>query len=131
MKQASKLLVDLNFKRDKYIKVIKVHNNHDLTIKYYNKKTFKPDFLVNDKHIFNHNGHTTVITSENKAETINPLELQSAYKAKDFKTAIESKIISETFASVKSNKLDLTTILLFGIAAGIALLLFLQYKGSL
>lgn len=103
---------ELFFKKHSFIKVIKVHNNHDVTIKYYKKDNFNPSFLVNHEHVFYHNGYTTLITSDNKAETLNPLNLDSAYNVKDFKTAIESKLIKETFESVKTSKWDLTQLLL-------------------
>lgn len=120
---------ELFYKKHSFIKVIKVHNNHDVTIKYYKKDDFNPDFLVNHEHVFYHNGYTTLITSDNKAETINPLYLDSAYNVSDFKTAIESKLIKETFESVKVSKWDLTQILLIAsVALNLVILYFMLGK---
>ncbi len=120
---------ELFYKKHSFIKVIKVHNNHDVTIKYYKKDSFNPSFLVNHEHVFYHNGYTTLITSDNKAETLNPLHLESAYNVNDFKTAIESKLIKETFESVKVSKWDLTQLLLIAsVGLNLVILYFMLSK---
>jgi len=110
----------------KYIKVYKFRNDKTLEVNIYAKNGFKPDFLLNPDHVFNHAGFSAVIISDTKAETINPLDLKSKYNVKDFTTAINSKLIHETFSTLKSDKIDLVKVLLFvNIAINLILLFIL------
>ena len=52
------------------------------------------------------------IITDKSAETINPLDFNSKFNASDFKTAIESKLIKDTFSTLKPNLFDTTTIIL-------------------
>lgn len=119
-------LFKFKYREHKYIKVYKFRSDKTLEVNIYAKDDFKPDFLLNPDHVFNHAGFSTVIISDTKAETINPLDLKSKYNEKDFTTAINSKLIHETFSTLKTNKIDLVKVLLFvNIAINLILLFIL------
>lgn len=98
--------------KHKYLRVIKFNSDKSSTITYHLSSKFKPDFLINPDHIFIYNGYRTVIITDKSAETINPLDFNSKFNASDFKTAIESKLIKDTFSTLKPNLFDTTTIIL-------------------
>lgn len=116
--------------KHKYIKEYSFSKNKTMKLKYFKLKKYKPSYLINPNHIFNHNGFQTVIVQEGGIETINPLDFKSKYKESDFTSAIESKIIKETFVGLKQEKLDIMKVLLF-INLGITiLLLYLLLKST-
>jgi len=98
--------------KHKYLRVIKFNSDKSSTITYHLSSKFKPNFLINPDHIFNYNGYRTVIITDKSAETINPLDFESKFNREDFQTAIESKLIKDTFSTLKSNTIDKTTIML-------------------
>ena len=98
--------------KHKYLRVIKFNSDKSSTITYHLSSKFTPDFLINPDHIFIYNGYRTVIITDKSAETINPLDFNSKFNASDFKTAIESKLIKDTFSTLKPNLFDTTTIIL-------------------
>lgn len=98
--------------KHKYLRVIKFNSDKSSTITYHLSSKFKPDFLINPDHIFIYNGYRTVIITDKSAETINPLDFNSKFNASDFKTAIESKLIKDTFSTLKPKLFDTTTIIL-------------------
>jgi len=98
--------------KHKYLRVIKFNSDKSSTITYHLSSKFKPDFLINPDHIFIYKGYRTVIITDKSAETINPLDFNSKFNASDFKTAIESKLIKDTFSTLKPNLFDTTTIIL-------------------
>ena len=95
--------------KHKYLRVIKFNSDKSSTITYHLSSKFKPNFLINPDHIFNYNGYRTVIITDKSAETINPLDFESKFNREDFQTAIESKLIKDTFSTLKSNTIDKTT----------------------
>ena len=116
--------------KHKYIKVYTFTKNKTMKLQYHKLKNFKPTYLVNPDHIFNHNGFQTVIVKDNGIETINPLNFNSKYKESDFTSAIESKIIKETFVGLKQEKLDIMKVLLFINLGVTILLLYLLLKST-
>lgn len=118
-----KYLKVYTYKNDKTLKVLYLHKTRD--------KTKIDNILINSNHVFYHNGYATILTSDTKAETINPLDLSSAYNKKDFETAINSKLIKDTFNSTKPNTIDKITILLVANMVGIVAILYyiIQMKG--
>jgi len=98
--------------KHKYLRVIKFNSDKSSTITYHLSSKFKPNFLINPDHIFNYNGYRTVIITDKSAETINPLDFESKFNREDFQTAIESKLIKDTFSTLKSNTIDKTTVML-------------------
>lgn len=100
------------FNKSKYLRVIKFNTDKSSEITYHKSKDYKPTFAINPDHVFIANGYRTIVISDTSAQTINPLDFKSKYDPIHFKTAIESKLITEAFTSTKSDKLDTTTILL-------------------
>jgi len=98
--------------KHKYLRVIKFNSDKSSTITYHLSSKFKPNFLINPDHIFNYNGYRTVIITDKSAETINPLDFESKFNREDFQTAIESKLIKDTFSTLKSSTIDKTTVML-------------------
>ncbi len=119
-----KLMIKLN--KNKYIKEYYFTNDKNIIIKFHKKDNFKPNFLVNPDHIFLSNGYQTIITSEKSAETIDVTDFKSQYPAEHFKTAINSKLISDAFTSLNRKK-DLLPIILVAVAICIVLLLYILF----
>jgi len=86
-----------------------------VSVRYIKRNKFNTDksLLINPKHVFNFNGYTSVITTYKTAESINPLDFESKYSVNDYKTAIKSKLISDTFATLKVEKFDKVMALIF------------------
>ena len=100
------------FNKHKYLRVIKFNSDKSTTVTYHLSDKFKPSFLINPNHIFNYKGYRTIVITDKSAETINPLDFESKFNHKDFQTAIESKLIKDTFSTLKSNTIDKTTVML-------------------
>ena len=116
--------------KHKFIRVIKFNSDKSSTITYYQRATFKPKYLVNPDHIFIANGYTTIIITDKAQETINPLDFKSQYDAEQFKIAINNKIIADTFSTLKTNKFDLTQIILFASVALNIIILYFTLKSN-
>ncbi len=119
-----KLMIKLY--KNKYIKEYYFTNDKNIIIKFHKKDNFKPNFLVNPNHIFISNGYQTILTSENSAETIDITDFKSQYPAEHFKTAINSKLISDAFTSLNRKK-DLLPIILVAVAICMVLLLYILF----
>lgn len=100
------------FGKHKYLRVIKFNSDKSTTISYHQSSKFRPNFLVNPNHIFNYKGYRTIVITDKSAETINPLDFTSKFNASDFQTAIESKLIKDTFTTLKPNTFDKTMFML-------------------
>ena len=116
--------------KHKYLRVIKFNTDKSSTITYHLSSKFKPNFLINPDHIFYYKGYRTIIITDKSAETINPLDFNSKYNASDFQTAIESKLIKDTFSTLKPNMLDKTTFLLLLNLILIIAVIYLLLKGQ-
>lgn len=101
------------FHKHDFIRVITFNNDKTSAVQYHASKKYKPSYLINPDHIFLWNGYRTIIIKEGGIETINPLDFESKYDESNFTTAINSKLIRETFTSLKTNKIDLMQIILF------------------
>ena len=99
------------FNKHKYLRVIKFNTDKSMETTYHISATYNPPFAIDPNHVFNWKGYRTVIISNISAQTINPLDFTSKYDANHFRVAVESKLISDTFTSLKP-KIDTTTILL-------------------
>lgn len=118
------------FKKHKYIKVFTYDDKKRVVIDYHKIENFKPNYLINPDHIFNSNGFQSIVTTNKCAETINPLDFKSQYKADDFKVAIESKVIKDAFGDLKVSKIDLVKVMLF-VNIGInVILLYILIKAN-
>ena len=100
------------FKKTNFYKVI---YNDDKTFKIVRIKNIdNENILINPNHIFiDKKGNRYILTTNKSAETINPLDFDSKFSPKEFKTAIESKLVSDLFKSFDDNKLSIDRILLF------------------
>lgn len=86
--------------------------------KTYNIKKIKnietENILINPNHIFTDDkGNRYILTSDKSAESINPLDFSSQFSPKEFRTAIETKLISDLFKNFDDKKLSIDRILLF------------------
>ena len=116
-------------RKDKYIKIIKFKNDKSVEVKLIKSDKLPQDLLVNNNHVFLHNGYKTILTSDTMVESINPLDLKSQYPVEKFKSAIESKIINDVFNTIKHDKLDVNKILLFvNIFISVVLLYFIAMR---
>ena len=121
------------FGKHKYLRVIKFNSDKSSTITYHLSSKFKPNFLINPNHVFDYKGYRTVIITDKSAETINPLDFNSKFNSSDFQTAIESKLIKDTFNTLKPNLFDKTTFLLIiNLIINIAVIyLLLKWQGMI
>lgn len=121
------------FNKHKYLRIIKYNSDKSSTITYHLSSKFTPNFLINPDHIFNYKGYRTIIITDKSAETINPLDFTSKFNASDFQTAIESKLIKDTFTTLKPNLFDKTTfMLLLNLILNIAVIyLLLKWQGMI
>ncbi len=118
------------FNKDKYIKEIKYKSDKSIQITYIHQSKFKPKYLINNNHIFHSGGYRTILTSDTKNETINPLDLTSQYPVEKFQTAIESKVIKDVFSNLETNKLDIMKLLAFANLFGLLILIYYQVIGG-
>lgn len=121
------------FSKHKYLRVIRFNSDKSSTITYHLSGKFKPNFLINPNHIFDYKGYRTIIITDKSAETINPLDFNSKFNPTDFETAIESKLIRDTFSTLKPKIIEPTTIMLLLnliFTAGV-LYLLLKWQGMI
>ena len=121
------------FSKHKYLRVIRFNSDKSSTITYHLSSKFTPNFLINPNHIFIYKGYRTIITTDKSAETINPLDFNSKFNPTDFETAIESKLIRDTFSTLKPKIIEPTTIMLLLnliFTAGV-LYLLLKWQGMI
>lgn len=121
------------FGKHKYLRVIKFNSDKSTTVTYHQSSKFRPSFLINPNHVFDYKGYRTVVITDKSAETINPLDFSSKFNASDYQTAIESKLIKDTFSTLKPNKFDKTTfMLLLILLLNIAVIyLLLKWQGMI
>lgn len=99
--------------KHKYIRVITFKKDKSSEISYFKRDKFKPSYLINPDHVFNWNGYSTIVITDEATETINPLDFKSKYPASKFKSAINNKLISDTFDTLKTHKFDFSQMMLF------------------
>ena len=97
--------------------------NQLFKVLYKSDKTFKiervknidnENILINPNHIyFDKKGNRYILTTDRTAESINPLDFQSQFSPKEFRTAIESKLINDLFKNFDDKKLSIDRLLLF------------------
>ena len=114
------VIIWLKFKRNyfnkyQYIRLVTYHEDMTISVKYIKKDQFNLDhsILINPKHIYNFKGYTTVVKTSHAQESINPIDFEAKFSAQEYKTAIKSKLISDTFATLKVDKIDKMMILIF------------------
>ena len=90
------------FKSDRTVKISKIKNID------------KESILINPNHVFfDKKGNRYILSSDQSAESINPLDFESKFSPKEFKTAIESKLINDLFKSFDEKKFSIDRLLLF------------------
>ena len=101
------------FKRKK--KLYKVIYKSDKTFNIRKIKNIDSEnILINPDHIFfDSKGNRYILTTDQSAESINPLDFESKFSPKEFRTAIESKLINDLFKSFDDKKISIDRILLF------------------
>lgn len=70
------------------------------------------NYLINPDHIYTDKNYKYFITNFQKCESIDLHNLKSSYNKSDFETAINSKLIKDTFDTIEKDKMDLKLILL-------------------
>jgi len=116
------------FKKTKMYKVI---YKSDKTFKIEKIKDIESEnILINPNHIFiDKKGNRYILTSDKSAESINPLDFSSQFSPKEFRTAIETKLINDLFKNFDDKKLSIDRILLFvNIFISFIVLYFLTMK---
>lgn len=100
------------FRKKQFYKIV---YNNDKTVDIIKVKNInKENILINPNHIFfDKKGNRYILSSDQSAESINPLDFESKYSPKEFKTAIESKLIKDLFNNFEDNKISIDRILLF------------------
>lgn len=98
------------YKRDmtKSTLLIKPNANGTITVE-------GKEYLINPNHVFKNKKYRYVIINEGATENLNPLNFKSKYNVEMFTTAINNKVIKDTFAVTGVQKLDVTRLLLIGI----------------
>ena len=101
------------FKRKK--KLYKVIYKSDKTFSIRKIKNIDSEnILINPDHIFfDSRGNRYILTTDQSAESINPLNFESKFSPKEFRTAIESKLIHDLFKNFDDKKVSIDRILLF------------------
>lgn len=101
------------FKRKKRLYKIIYKSDKTFNIKRI-KNIDNENILINPNHIFfDTKGNRYILTTDQSAESINPLDFESKFSPKEFKTAIESKLINDLFKSFDDKKVSIDRILLF------------------
>ena len=118
------------FNKYKYVRLVRYNNDMSISVSYYKKDQFNKNdaILINPDHVFNFKGYTSIIITSQSSESINPLDFNSKFNKKDFETAMESKLIQETFASLKADKFDKIMMLLFLNIAQLVAISYLLYN---
>ena len=101
------------FKRKKRLYKIIYKSDKTLDIKKI-KNIDTENILINPNHIFfDTKGNRYILTTDQSAESINPLDFESKFSPKEFRTAIESKLINDLFKNFDDKKVSIDRILLF------------------
>lgn len=115
--------------KHKYIRLEKYTKDRTLYVTYHKKNKFNSDkaLLINPTHVFTYNGYTSIITSDVAAESINPLDFDSKYNVADFKSAMKSNLILQTFNGLKVEKFDTIKFLLILSVIQLIAIVYLVY----
>jgi hypothetical protein len=118
------------FNKYKYVRLVKYNNDMSISVSYYKRDQFNKNdaILINPDHVFDFKGYTSITITSQSSESINPLDFTSKFNKKDFETAMESKLIQETFASLKADKFDKIMMLLFLNIAQLVAISYLLYN---
>ena len=126
------------FYKDQYIKVYEIHKHKGVSLKWYHKDKIPNDLLINPHNVYYHRGYRTLFTNDNTSENIDMLSLTSDYPTieghkltkKDFKNAIDSKVIKDLTESIKVDKFDSVKMLLLLTVVGVLACVYLLLKNG-
>jgi hypothetical protein len=120
------------FTRSRYIKVETFYDDKTVQVKYYKKQTFNNDngYIINPNHVFISRGYINLIFTEHTRENINPLDFESKYDANMYKIGIETKLMNETWGTLKVDKVDTMKILVIINMVILALLAYMIMKSN-
>lgn len=123
-----------NHKAFKYIKVdyykkdmtksttlIKPNTNGTITVD-------GKEYMINPNHVFKNKKYRYIAINEGATENHNPLNFKSKYDVEMFTSAINNKVIKETFATTGVQKLDVTKLLLIGILVLQVIVIYFMLK---
>lgn len=123
------------FNKHKYMRIEEFKSDKSVSVSYIKREHFNKNnqLLINPNHVFNFKGYTTIAKTDKTAETINPLDFESKYDSNKFKTAINSKLIHETFATLQKPKIDylMISVILNGLTLLAIIYLILKLGGNL
>lgn len=119
------------FNKHKYVRLVKYNDDMTISISYIKHTNFNQDhsILINPKHVYNYKGYTSVVITSKANESINPIDFDSKFDSKDFKSAMKSKLIAETFASLKVEKFDKIMMLLLLNGIQLLAIVYMIYTG--
>lgn len=102
------------FNAHKYVRLVTYNKDKSVKVQYFKREKFNlnQEILVDSERVFNFKGYTTLVTTSESKENINPLDFETKYNAKDYESAINSKLIKDTFATLKVEKFDKVMFLL-------------------
>ncbi len=121
------------FKKSKYIKVNYFTEGKE-TKTYFvipkdNKISFNnKTFLINPEHIYLSNKFKTIILTSKSSETIDPLNFDSKFNSDIFNSAINNKLIKDTFDTLDNTETDWLKVIMFANILVSAIMLFLLLK---
>ena len=119
------------FNKYKYIRLEKFNNDKSISVKYIKRHKFgEIPMLINPAHIFNYKGYTSIMTTSEVAESINPLDFSSKYDGKKFKIGMKTKLIGDAFGSISKPKIDMLMVSVALNAVTIMILLYMFYMGG-
>jgi hypothetical protein len=111
------------YKRDMTKKTLLIKPNANDTITVEGK-----EYLINPNHVFKNKKYRYIIINEGATENLNPLNFKSKYNVEMFTTAINNKVIKDTFAVTGVQKLDVTRLLLIGILVLQVIIVYFMLK---
>lgn len=102
------------FNKYKYVRLVKYNDDKSISIRYIKRDRFNEngEILINPDHVFLYRGYTSIIITTNASESINPLNFESKFSAKEYKSGMRSKLVKDAFDSVKVDRIDKMMILI-------------------
>ena len=102
------------FNKYKYVRLVRYNDDKSISIHYIKRDRFNEngEILINPDHVFMYRGYTSIITTSGASESINPLNFDSKFSAKDYKSGMRSKLVKDAFDSVKADRFDKVMVLL-------------------
>lgn len=121
------------YKPQNLIKIIEVKNNKYITTSYYDKNdNYVKGILINKEAIYYDSKKiATIVMNCDNAENLNLFTQKPAYNRDEYKVAINTKLIKDTFATLNEGDINKKMLLILFINIIISvLILILLYKTS-